>query len=131
MPLLSFCCHSTFIVCPSFISAFSKRHINEILNYLYKSVLEIDYNISTGKLNKWLKNATKNKKHPLIEKKSINFKYAVQIKQKPITIKIFCNYAKKLNNHYKKYLINNFNDNFKISNQITKFIFSSSKNPYV
>ncbi len=36
-----------------FVSAFSKRHINEILNYLYNSVLEINYNISTSKLNKY------------------------------------------------------------------------------
>ena len=52
--------------------------------------------------------------HPLIENKKINFKYAVQIKQKPVTIKIFCNFSSKLKNNYKSYLINNFNKNFKI-----------------
>ena len=114
-----------------FITAFSKRHINKILEYLYNSVLGINYNISTSKLNNWLKNITKDKQHPLIENKKINFKYAVQIKIHPITIKIYCNYSSKLKNHYKQYLINNFNHNFKILNQKTKFIFSSSKNPYV
>ena len=114
-----------------FITAFSKRHINKILEYLYSSVLGINYNISTSKLNDWLKNTTKDKQHPLIENKKINFKYAVQIKTQPVTIKIYCNYSSKLKNHYKKYLINNFNHNFKILNQKTKFIFSSSKNPYV
>ena len=114
-----------------FISAFSKRHITKILNYLYDSVLGINYDISTSKLNNWLKNITRDKQHPLIENKIINFKYAVQVKKYPITIKIYCNYSSKLKNHYKKYLINSFNHNFKILNQKTKFIFSSSKNPYV
>ena len=88
-------------------------------------------NNSTRKLNTWLKNVTKEIQHPLIDNKKINFKYAVQIKQKPVTIKIFCNFSCKLKNNYKSYLINNFNKNFKILNQKTKFIFSSSKNPFV
>ena len=114
-----------------FISALLKKDINIILNYLYKSILEIDYKISTNKLNQWLQNITKMNQHPLIQNKRINFKYAVQIKSKPVTIKIFCNYSNKLKDNYKKFLVNNFNHNFKILNQKTKFIFSSSKNPYV
>ena len=114
-----------------FISAFSSNHISKILNYLYNTILNKDYNISTSKLNNWLKKVTKNIQHPLVENKKINFKYAVQINNRPVTIKIFCNFSYKLKNHYKKYMINNFNNNFKILNQKTKFIFSSSKNPYV
>lgn len=114
-----------------FISAFEKKYINKILNYIYSSIYQINYKFSTSHLNQWLKNITKENKHPLIENKKINFKYAVQIKNKPVTIKIFCNYASKLKNNYKKFLINNFNRNFKIKNQKTKFVFSSSKNPYI
>ena len=44
-----------------FISAFSKTYISKILNYLHNSVLEINYDFSTSKLNNWLKNVTKNK----------------------------------------------------------------------
>lgn len=114
-----------------FISALIKKDVNLILEYLYNSILEINYKISTNKLNLWLKNITKDKQHPLVHNKKINFKYAVQIKNKPITIKIFCNYSNKLKDNYKKYMINKFNHNFNILNQKTKFIFSSSKNPYV
>ena len=98
---------------------------------MYNYITEYNYIISTHKLNTWLKNVTKEIQHPLIENKKINFKYAVQIKQKPVTIQIFCNFSSKLKNNYKSYLINNFNQTFKILNQKTKFIFSSSKNPYV
>ena len=114
-----------------FISAFNKKDISKILSYLHNYITEFNYVISTSKLNTWLKNITKEIQHPLIENKKINFKYAVQIKEKPVTIQIFCNFSSKLKNNYKSYLINNFNQTFKILNQKTKFIFSSSKNPYV
>ena len=114
-----------------FISAFNKKDISKILSYLHNYITEFNYVISTSKLNTWLKNITNEIHHPLIENKKINFKYAVQIKEKPVTIHIFCNFSSKLKNNYKSYLINNFNQTFKILNQKTKFIFSSSKNPYV
>ena len=114
-----------------FCSAFVKKDINNILKYLSDNVFGKKYFITTSKLNTWLKNTTNVKQHPLIEKKSINFKYAVQIKDNPITIKVFCNYSNKLKNDYKRYLVNNFNKYFKIVNQNTKFVFSSVKNPYI
>ena len=114
-----------------FITAYTKNHIMKVLDYIYYSIYEIDYIIPTNKLNKWLKNIVKEKTHPLIDNKKVNFKYIVQIKTKPVTIKIFCNYANKLKNNYKRYLTNNFNYKFKIFNQKNKFIFSSSKNPYI
>ncbi len=114
-----------------FISSLKKDNVTKVFDYLYNNIFMIDYKISTGKLNKWLINSTKDKQHPLIEGKRVNFKYAVQVKKKPVTIKIFCSYSGKLRQNYKRYLINNFNYNFKILNQNTKLIFSSSKNPYI
>ena len=67
----------------------------------------------------------------MIENKKVNFKYVVKMKDKPIIIKIFCNYSRKIRNDYKRYMINNFNKYFKVLNQNTKIIFSSSRNPYL
>jgi GTP-binding protein len=114
-----------------FISALIKSNVIKILEYLYSSVLLNNYKISTSKLNIWLKKVVSDNQHPLIENKRVNFKYIVQVKEKPVTIKIFCSYASKLKSNYKRYLTNNFNYHFKILNQKTKIIFSSSKNPYV
>jgi len=114
-----------------FISALIKNNSIEILDYILDQFYLVEYKISTSKLNKWLAKVIKENQHPLIENKKVNFKYVVQVKEKPITIKIFCNFSNKLQNSYKKYLLNNFNYHFKILNQKTKFIFSSSKNPYI
>ena len=114
-----------------FISALLKKNSFKILDYILDQFYSINYKIPTSKLNKWLMKVIKQNQHPLIENKKVNFKYVVQVKEKPITIKIFCNYSNKLQNSYKTYLSNNFNYHFKILNQKTKFIFSSSKNPYI
>jgi GTP-binding protein len=114
-----------------FISALIKNNSIKVLDYILDQFYLVEYKISTSKLNKWLTKVIKENQHPLIENKKVNFKYVVQVKEKPITIKIFCNFSNKLQNSYKKYLLNNFNYHFKILNQKTKFIFSSSKNPYI
>ena len=49
----------------------------------------------------------------------------------PVTIKIYCNFANKIKKDYERYLINNFNKNFKIINQKTRLVFSSANNPYI
>ena len=114
-----------------FSSAFSKTHVNKILNYLLENIFNKKYLISTNHINKWLKKVIIKKSHPLIENKKVNFKYAVKINDSPITIKIYCNFANKIKNEYKRYLINNFNKNFQIINQKTRLVFSSGNNPYV
>jgi len=114
-----------------FISSIKKNNVNKIMDYLFEFVFTKDYKISTSKLNQWLKNAVNSTQHPLIDDKRVNFKYAVQLKKKPVTIKVFCSYSDKLRNNYKRYLLNNFNYHFKILNQKTKFIFASSVNPYI
>jgi len=113
-----------------FISALKNKSKSIILDYIFDNHFSINYKISTSKLNQWLKNTVREKQHSLIDGKQVNFKYAVQIKESPVSIKIFCSYSSRLKDNYKKYLINNFNYKFKILNQKTKIIFSSSKNPY-
>ena len=114
-----------------FISALIKKNVYKILEYISDSILDNNYNIGTSELNKWLKNVTSKSSHPLINGKKINFKYAVQLKTSPVTIKIFCSYANRINNTYKRYLVKNFNYSFKILNQKTRLLFSASKNPYI
>ena len=71
------------------------------------------------------------KSHALVENKKVKFKYAVKINENPVTIKIYCNFANKIKNEYRRYLINNFNKNFKIINQKIRLVFTSANNPYV
>ncbi len=89
-----------------FSSAFSKRHTNKILNYLLENIINKKYFFSTSDINKWLKKVIIQKAHPLVENKKVNFKYAVKINENPVTIKIYCNFANKIKNEYRRYCIN-------------------------
>ena len=68
--------------------------------------------------------------HPMIDKKKVNFKYAVKVKDYPLTVKIFCNQAGKIKENYIRYLKNDFNSYFTIINQNINIIFTKSQNPY-
>ena len=68
--------------------------------------------------------------HPLINGKSINFKYAVQISNSPTTIKIFSNFPKQIKKSYKNYLTNKIIENFDITDSKVNLIFSATKNPF-
>ena len=114
-----------------FISAYQIKSVYKTLDYIHNLFLNDRLNLSTSKINQWLKKVVNEYSHPLIENKSVNFKYALQVNTNPLTIKIFCNYSKKIKAHYKKYLINNFNLYFNIINKKSNIIFTSAKNPYV
>ena len=114
-----------------FISSLIKKDVVKILNYLLSNLSSINQSIKTNNLNNWLKIITKSKTHPLIERKKVNFKYAVQVKTNPTIIKIYCNFPKKISINYKRFLIKSLNEKFNIINQKTKLIFSATKNPYL
>ena len=112
-----------------FISSLETKDIKKIFNYILKDII-FDNKISTSNLNKWLKIATEDYPHPFAKGKKINFKYAVQLQSFPLTIKIFTNYPKYIIESYKRYLVNNFIDKFRIRNQNITILFNKTENPF-
>ena len=112
-----------------FISSLKKNNVTKVFDFVLKNI-NLDTNISTSKINSWLKNVTSNLSHPYISGKKINFKYAVQKNKLPIKIMIFTNYPKLISESYKRYLMNNFIKKFQIKNQKIKILFKKSSNPY-
>lgn len=113
-----------------FISAKNKSNVNKLKSTLFIKSKRIIKKIPTSKLNACLKKSTDDKPHPLIKRKSVKFKYAVQINTSPLTIKIFSNFSKEIKKNYKTYLVNNFIRTFKIEDSKVNLIFTSAKNPF-
>tara|TARA_B100001057_G_scaffold484077_1_gene561634 strand:+ start:1693 stop:2985 length:1293 start_codon:yes stop_codon:yes gene_type:complete len=112
------------------ISSKFKRDIEKIKNNIHEVVSEINKKISTSKLNKWLRIATEEYAHSRIKGREVKFKYATQVSNYPLTIKIFSNFNKEIKTHYQRYLHNNFTDYFKIKSKMIKIIFSKTSNPF-
>jgi len=113
-----------------FLSAKKKLDIAKIKNLILLKAKKSSINIKTSKINQWLKKVTNETVHPLIKRKAVKFKYGLQISNRPLTIKLFCNFSNLINKNYKTFLNNNFCKTFKIKDKSVKLIFSSSKNPF-
>ena len=112
------------------ISSLNKKDILVLKNKIRELILEINKNISTSQINKWLNHALENNPHPRINGKEVKFKYGTQVSNSPLTIKIFSNFSKEISVSYKRYLLNNFYDFFKIKSRNLKILISKSKNPF-
>ena len=112
------------------ISTLSKKDIYFLKNKIHELMLELDTNISTSQINKWLNHVVENNSHPRIHGKEVKFKYGTQVSSNPLTIKIFSNFSKEISKSYKRYLLNNFYKFFKIKSRNLKISITKSKNPY-
>ena len=113
-----------------FISSLNKNKVKNIFEYIIGNIDIDGKKIPTNKINNWLKETVKIFEHPLVKGKKINFKYALQINESPIIIRIYSNYSKNIKESYKRYLKNSFSNFFNIKNQNIKLIFSTTNNPY-
>ena len=112
------------------ISSLNIKDILKLKKFINKLTFNITTNISTSELNKWLQITTLQKPHSRIKGKVVKFKYATQISNNPLTIKIFSNFSKEISIQYKRYLINNFYNYFKMKSKNIKIVVSRSVNPY-
>ena len=112
------------------LSTFNNKDINRLKKIISDLSIDVNKVISTSKINKWLNLISEKNPHSRIKGKEVKFKYATQISEKPLKIKIFSNFSKEISEHYKRYMLNNFYDFFKIKSKNIKLIFSKTSNPY-
>ena len=112
------------------ISTLYKKDITGLKNFIHKLTSDFNKKINTSQINQWLQKTTNKNPHSRIKGKEVKFKYASQISNKPLKIKIFSNYSREISEHYKRFLLNNFYDYFNIKSKNLKIIFSKSNNPY-
>ncbi len=112
------------------ISTFSIKDIKNLKSNIHKYTFNVDKSISTSQINKWLKKAVYNKPHARIKGREVKFKYATQVSDNPLTIKIFSNFSKEISTHYRRFITNNFYEYFKIKSKHIRVIFSKSTNPF-
>jgi GTP-binding protein len=102
--------------CPTiFGSAKTGRHLDQIFSELRNVHHDMHQRISTGKLNQFLEKAMQRRHPPMIQGKRLRVYYMAQVTTAPPRFIFFVNDPKRMNDAYKKYLINQFRDAYRFS----------------
>jgi len=94
----------------AFITGETGKNIKALLNHgqmLFKQSRE---RISTGKLNRMMREAIKKNPPPIVANRRPKIFYATQVSVQPPTIVLFCNEPGAITKPYMRYLLNKFRD---------------------
>lgn len=102
--------------CPKlFISAQTGRNVDKLFPLLLQVRDAFEQRITTGQLNKFLE-MSMHKVHPaMIQGKRLRIYYMAQVNTRPPTFVLFVNYPHLMMESYKRYLLNQFRENFNFS----------------
>lgn len=102
--------------CPTlFGSAKTGRHLEHIFSNLQTVYQDLHQRITTGKLNQFLEGAMQRRHPPMIQGKRLRVYYMAQVCTAPPRFVFFVNDPKRMNDTYKKYLINQFREAYRFS----------------
>ena len=108
-----------------FISALTGQRAHKIYELLLEVDEESKKRIPTSQLNKFLQKVTTKFPPSHSSGKHSMIYYCSQVKTQPPTFVFFCNNAKLITTHYRRYLHNQLRDEFKFSGASIKTIFRS------
>lgn len=115
----------------TYISAKLKKNIMSIFNATLETEQNWNKEISTAKLNQWLKWVVQKKQAPLGKNnRRLKLKYIVQSAVRPPTFSIFCNLPSSIPESYKRYLYNELYKEYGFSGVPIRLRFRKSDNPY-
>lgn len=112
-------------------SAKNNKGFSSLPNIIEKILNSSFSQFSTHQINQWLGYATYKNPPPLTNNKmTIRLKYANQVDNNPITIRMNINRLHSLPDSYVQYLLHSFYEYFPTVCTPVKMIFKSNKNPY-
>jgi len=114
-----------------FISAMKGENIYSVIDEAMKVYKNWNKKISTGKLNAWLGDVSRNHPIPLTGGgKRPKLKYITQNKTRPPSFILFSNLPEAIPESYKKYLQNLLIREFDLEGVVARFAFRKTDNPY-
>ena len=99
--------------CPKlFISALTGRNVEKIFDLVKQVSSDSEKRITTGQLNKFIGACLQRNHPPMIQGKRLRIYYMAQIGVRPPAFVVFVNHANLMTDTYKKYIYNNFRDEY-------------------
>jgi GTP-binding protein len=112
------------------VQATSGKNINRLMGAVIDTYDKWNTRISTGKLNRWLKDAMTRNPPPAAGNRVQKIRYITQIKNRPPRFAIWCSHPDKLPQSYERYLLNELREDFDLWGVPVKLYKRTSDNPY-
>ena len=113
------------------LSALNGDGVNSLMPAIIKVFAIWNKRLSTGPLNRWLKDVIERHPPPLSRGRRIKLRYITQVKARPPTFLIFTNSPSGLPKAYHSFLINGLRKQFGLKSVPIRLNFRRSKNPFV
>jgi len=112
------------------ISALTGSKMETLMPAVFKAYDVWNSRVSTGRLNRWLHDATARHQPPAVHSRRVKLRYATQAKARPPTFVIFSSRPESLPDSYSKYLVNDLRETFKLPGTPIRIFLRKGDNPY-
>ncbi|HAT49899.1 MAG: ribosome biogenesis GTPase Der [Nitrospirae bacterium] len=113
-----------------FISAMTGRGVDKLVDGIHATYQEGMRHISTGILNRWLREVVEKHPPPRRMHRLIRIRYMTQISSMPPTMLIFANLPDQIHQTYRRYLENQLRESFGFGGVVIRLLFRKGDNPY-
>ncbi len=104
-------------------SALTGKGTGKVLPAVRDVFAQYNSRISTGILNRALRESIDHHEPPMVRGRRLKFFYATQASTRPPTFVIFCNYPESIHFSYERFLINQFRESFALDKSPLKLVF--------
>jgi GTP-binding protein len=112
------------------LSALTGQGVSRLLPAVLKAEEIWCRRISTGRLNRWLSDATTRHPPPMVAGRRLKLRYVTQVKTRPPTFALFASRPEKLPRAYRRYLVNGLREAFGLVGVPLRLLLRRGENPY-
>ncbi|CAH0489558.1 unnamed protein product [Peronospora farinosa] len=113
------------------ISALTGNGIKKLVPEVLKAYERWDLRVTTGRLNRWLKAMARHHPPPTVKGKTLNVKYATQVKSRPPTFAVFVSKPSDVPEAYQRFLLSQLREEFDMVGVPARLLLRGSKeNPF-
>ena len=113
------------------ISALTGSGIKKLVPEVLKAYERWDLRVTTGRLNRWLKAMGRHHPPPTVKGKTLNIKYATQVKSRPPTFAVFVSKPSEVPESYQRFLLSQLREEFDMVGVPARLLLRGNKeNPF-
>lgn len=113
-----------------FLSAVTGKGVGKLTDEVHLTHKEGLRHVSTGILNRWLRDVVEKHPPPRRMHRLIRLRYMTQVSSQPPTMVIFANLPDQVHETYRRYLENQLREAFGFSGVVIRLLFRKGENPY-